>query len=382
MNGCSQRSLLVFADDWGRHPSSCQHLVRRLRANYKVLWVNTIGTRRPQLNAITWRRIVEKLTNWKRGLRQVSDTMWVIDLPMLPNVGGRLARALNQRIATRQLNDVMSKLDMSDTIVLTTLPYVLWMIDRITKAGLIYYVTDDYSHWPGADRDALLAADSEMSRAAQIVLAVSHSLLARYELSPHREYFPHGVDRDHFASARSCDPPTAIVTLPRPRIGFFGLIYEKLNFELLTAVARHFSTASIVMIGPIDYCDETFASLPNVHFVGKQPYEQLPAWISGLDALMLPYVDDEMIRQSGPLKLRECLATGKPTISVDIPEVRTLQPHVRVAASIVDFLSNVESSLSESDARLVEARQRAVRNDDWDERAKQLHGWIQTLSKP
>ena len=81
--------LLVFADDWGRHPSSCQHLVRRLRGDYRVLWVNTIGTRSPKADGFTLRRGFEKLNQWRRGLQRESATMSVLDLPMLPRVGGQ-----------------------------------------------------------------------------------------------------------------------------------------------------------------------------------------------------------------------------------------------------------------------------------------------------
>src|SRR3954447_12079457 len=88
--------LLVFVDDWGRHPSSCQHLVRRLRDDYRILWVNSIGTRRVKANALPVRRAVEKLKNWGRGLTQVGERMWVVDLPMLPTLGWRALQSFNR----------------------------------------------------------------------------------------------------------------------------------------------------------------------------------------------------------------------------------------------------------------------------------------------
>ena len=85
----AEAPLLVFADDWGRHPSSCQHLIRRLRDDFRVLWVNSIGTRRVRADSLTFRRGLEKLRNWRRGLSQVDDRMWVVDLPMIPNLENR-----------------------------------------------------------------------------------------------------------------------------------------------------------------------------------------------------------------------------------------------------------------------------------------------------
>jgi glycosyltransferase involved in cell wall biosynthesis len=269
---------------------------------------------------------------------------------------------------------------MHDAVVLTTLPYILWMIERISRRALIYYVTDDYSHWPDADRDVMVTADAEMTKTAQMVAAVSRPLLEKYASAARREYFPHGVDWEHFASSSQLTPPELIDKLPRPRIGFFGLIYEKLDFRLLSAVADHFRTGSLVMIGPEDYCEPQFASKPNVHRIGRQSYHELPTWISGLDALILPYVDDPMIRQSGPIKLRECLATGKPTVSVDVPEVRIFQPHVRMANSVDGFIRELEWALAEQSSELARARSESVRNDGWDLRAAQLRRWIQSLA--
>src|SRR5262249_39053226 len=149
-------------------------------------------------------------------------------------------------------------------------------------------------------------------------------------------------------------------------------------FELLAAVARKFANGSLIFIGPESYCPDSFRSLANVHFLGPKPYAELPRWIAGLDILLLPYVNDEMIRQSDPLKLRECLATGKPTVSIDIPEVRHYRPHVRVASTTDEFVRQVEAAVAESsDDATIDARQRSVASDGWDNRAGQLRAWLE-----
>jgi glycosyltransferase involved in cell wall biosynthesis len=188
------------------------------------------------------------------------------------------------------------------------------------------------------------------------------------------------VDVEHFARVDSSEVHHRLSQLPHPRIGFIGLIYEKLDFRLLARVAERFSQGSVVMIGPVDYCDARLSRMPNVHFMGKQPYDDLPRWMVGLDALVLPYLVDDMIRQSGPLKLRECLAAGKPTVSVDVPEVRIMQPHVRVAATHEEFLSELEQAVSATELasdRLL--RRQAILEDDWDCRAERLERLIESL---
>jgi glycosyltransferase involved in cell wall biosynthesis len=375
--------LLVFADDWGRHPSSPQHLIRRLRHDHPILWVNTIGTRRVAANAVTIRRVMEKVRGWRNGLTRVGDRMWVVDLPMLPGLGNPLLFRLNRGLVTRRLRGILGGLRMSEPVLLTTLPYVHGLTRDLPRRATIYYCTDDYSHWPGADRAMLQRWDRELARHADLLLPVSRSLHSRHESTGRCRYFPHGVDLEHFARAAdpaaSADLPPEIRHLPGPRIGFFGLIYEKLDFELLAAVARSNPAGSLILIGSVVHCPEGFAELPNVHLLGPRPYEELPTYLAGLDALLLPYLaDDPMIRQSSPLKLRECLATGKPTISVDVPEVHSLRPHVRVAADRGDFIAQMWEALrGASDPEAAESRRRAVAADSWDSRAAELRRVIQ-----
>jgi glycosyltransferase involved in cell wall biosynthesis len=384
MDGAERPSLLVFADDWGRHPSSCQHLVRRLQDRWRILWVNTVGTRQVRVDGFTCRRGWEKLRGWSSGLRQVAETMWVLDPPMLPAAANSVWRTVNRTLVTRRIRGVLRRLGMCDPVVLTTLPYTVWLLGNLGQRGLVYNCTDDYSYWPSADRDTLQQAEAEIRRRADVVLAASRRLQQLHRQAARCEYFPHAVDFDHFASAAGSRAlPAQLQQIPNPRVGFFGLIYEKLDFELLTAVVTELPQVNLVLIGPCDYRPAEFALLPRVHFVGPKAYDELPAWIAGLDVLLLPYVDDEMIRQSNPLKLRECLATGKPTVSIDIAEVRQFEPHVRVAASRQDFVAAVRQTLNgQADKTTVVQRQQSVRQESWEARAQQLHDWLALFATP
>ena len=380
-SGAPPPTLLVFADDWGRHPSSCQHLIRRLRGHYRILWANSIGTRRVRMNSFTLRRGIEKLNNWRKGVTTAGEEMSVLDLPMLPAFGSSLVRGINQRMVTRRIVRVLNRLGWDDPIVITTLPYAVELVRNLPRRGLIYYCTDDFSHWPGADRAALQSAEQETTACADMILAVSEVLQARFANHRSCHYFPHGVDLEHFASVQRSAAPPEMSGLPGPRIGFFGLIYEKLDFELLAAVARKYSHGSLVLLGPQVYCPDWFRTLNNVHFLGPKPYAELPQWLAGLDVLLLPYLNDEMIRQSDPLKLRECLASGRPTVSIDIPEVRRYQPWVRVGATRDAFVQQVEeATLENGDAATVRSRQHSVADDGWDCRAARLRQWLTTMT--
>jgi glycosyltransferase involved in cell wall biosynthesis len=359
--------------------------VRRLRDDYRVLWVNSIGTRRVRANALTLRRGLEKLRGWSRGLEQVGEQMWVVDLPMIPGLGNRLAREVNRRLVSGHLRRALGQLGMASPVLLSTLPYVGWLVRGLDVRSKIYYCTDDYSHWPSANGAILRLADREFSAEADLILAASRALLKLHGGEGRCRYLPHGVDFDHFASTRvGAVTPPELARIAPPRVGYFGLVYEKLDFELLGLLARQLADTSFVLVGTVAHCPPEFASLPNVHLLGHRPYDELPRYLAGLDVLLLPYLaDDPMIRRSSPLKLRECLATGRPTVSVDVPEVHSLEPHVRVAHDRGEFLDHVRSALAEPpDPSRIEARQRAVAADGWDQRAQILRSYLRELAAP
>jgi glycosyltransferase involved in cell wall biosynthesis len=308
--------------------------------------------------------------------------MWVIDVPMIPGLNKPALRWINRHLVTWRLNDVLRSLKLDEPLVLTTLPYAHWLIPGLRRRATIYYCTDDYSHWPSADGETLRKADQELTAEADLILAVSQALYQQHDVAGRCRFFPHGVDYAHFASSSQCAIASDLAALPGPRIGFFGLIYEKIDFELLTKLARRFPSASLVLIGSIAYCPENFGSIPNIYLLGPKPYEELPSYIAGLDVLLLPYLaSDPMIQRSGPLKLKECLASGRPTVSVDVPEVRDLEPHVRIATGHEDFIRQASEALSESrDSPAVVARQQSVQQEGWDQRSALLRSYLETCS--
>jgi glycosyltransferase involved in cell wall biosynthesis len=309
--------------------------------------------------------------------------MWLTEVPMVPGVGGSLSRPLNQRLVKARLRSCLARLGFASPLVLTTLPYTSWLIGDLPRRALVYYCTDDFSNWPSADRETLLQAECDLVNECDLIVAASRALEARFDDTGRCHYLPHGVDFEHFATAQTVDMlPTDLAFIPRPRIGFFGLIYEKIDFGLLRQLATRFSDCHLVLIGRVDYRPPEFARLPNVHFFGPQPYEELPKWIAGLDVLLLPYLmNDEMIRQSGPLKLRECLASGKPTVGVDIPDIRALEPFVRVGKDAVEFADQVAEALAESeDGYAVARRQDAVRGDSWENGLTKLRAYLDSVA--
>ena len=173
-----QAGLVVFSDDWGRHPSSCQHLVSQLLPRREVLWVNTIGTRPPRLDRATLMRGLEKARSWARPRpagtvdsrepRVCSPKMW-------PWFRSGFDRRLNAVMLARQLAPLVAALPRP-RVVVTSVPLVADLVGRLPVDRWVYYCADDLSTWPGADGATLRRMERLLLTRVDAVIAVSETL--------------------------------------------------------------------------------------------------------------------------------------------------------------------------------------------------------------
>ena len=214
-------SIVVFSDDWGRHPSSCQHLVRNLLDRYPVLWVNTIGTRAPRLDLQTVKRVGEKLRQWSiaRILKRnqsasgsasgqcpsVAHThphLNVVNPKMWPWFASDRDRRLNRWLLSKQLAPLIEQLP-KPVVALTTLPITADLPKSLPVSRWVYYCVDDFSQWPGLDGDTLRKMDRDMIQRADSLIAVSENLqdmIANDGRSS--SLLTHGVDVDFWNTQR------------------------------------------------------------------------------------------------------------------------------------------------------------------------------------
>ncbi len=374
-------SFVVFGDDWGAHPSSVQHLFRRIARAHRTVWVNTVGLRPPRLDRADAARVVRKLKNIARGAAKgppdaqhtESLDLHVVSPPMVPFMRPSPVRALNRAAVRSAVEDLAKRLDLRDPVVLTTVPNG---VDGAGLAGsrtLVYYCVDDFTHWPGVDALAAATMEGELLAAAHLVVATSAHLAAtrRCARGP-TELLPHGVDVDHLA--RASDPATAPlegVRRGRPVLGYLGLLDARLDVELVTAVARARPDWDVVFIGPSDGAPDPRLAMPNVRILPAVPYAKLPEALAAFDVAVLPYLRNELTRSINPLKLREYLASARPVVATSLPEVKRFEPDLMVADTRDDFIAAVERALGDTRDRRAE-RRALLADDTWDARAERL----------
>ena len=371
--------FVVFSDDWGRHPSSCQHLFRRISRDCRVLWVNTIGLRAAKADGFTFRRGVEKLREWTRPLRQVHERMWVFAPVMLPVSGESMMGRANRWWTAGSIRRTTRRLGLRAPVLFASVPTAVDYVGRLGESAVVYYITDDYSHWPGGDADKISAADHGLACAADLVLPCNQVLSDLHSGMARRTcLLPHAVDLEHFAAGGVV--PDDLPPHAGPRVCFFGLVYEKIDLPLLALLAKARRDVQIVLIGPVKTDTSVLDGLANVVLLGPRSYERLPVYLQAMDALVVPYVVDEETLRKGPLKIRECLAAGKPTVARSIPDMEQYRDLVTLYDSPEQFVSAVDAALQQAgQCDLAQRMRQRIAADTWEARVETVMKQIELV---
>jgi glycosyltransferase involved in cell wall biosynthesis len=368
------RDIVCFSHDFHGDPLSKNHLMRLLSRENRVLWVNSIGYRSPRAcRADAW-RAADKLLRAAQPLLEVEPNLFVLNPIAIPAYGGGVVRAINRRWLGGQVRRAMRRLEFARAISWVFNPAAAVVAGALGEESLIYHCVDEYTAFAGVSAPALAELEGELLRRADLVIVSADRLRpARQARNPRTVLVRHGVDFDHFR--RALDPalavPLRLKGLPRPVVGYFGLISEWVDLELLAELGRRFASGSVVAVGRATVDVSPLERAPNVHLVGRRPYEELPAWCKGFDVAVIPFRVNELTMNANPLKAREYLAAGLPVVSTPLPEVARL-PGCRTAEAGDPFCRAVDAALADPGPR--PARSEAMRGEGWAARLDEIRG--------
>ncbi len=340
--------ILCFSHDWTGDPLSKTHVMRILSQENRVLWVNSIGYRAPSATGADLRRALRKLAAATTPLREVEPNLFVLHPLAIPAYGRPGIRRLNRQLLRIQVRRAMRTLGFRRPLNWVFNPAAGLIAGGLGEKAIIYYCVDEYTAFTGVDRAAISEIEDSLLTRADLVITSSERLQeSKSRRNPNTYLLRHGVDFEHFR--RALDPeveiPAEILNLPRPVIGYFGLIAQDwVDLELLARLADQFSTASIVMLGKVTMELGSLASRPNVHLLGRKAYADLPAYCKGFDVGIIPFPISEVTLNANPLKAREYLAAGLPVVSTAIPEVEALG-QCFIGRDQEDFLHKMNQAL-------------------------------------
>lgn len=374
------RDILCFSHDWSGDPLSKTHLMRVLARDNRILWVNSIGYRTPTVSKADASRAFKKLLSVSVRVREVEPNIFVLSPLAIPAYGKPSVRALNRRLLRYQVKRAMLQLAFKKPMNWVFNPPAAVIAGTLGEKELIYYCVDEYMAFSGVSGKSMADFENQLLREADLSIVTSERLLeSRRKINPQTVLVRHGVDFTHFRRALDSQTliPAEIQNLPKPVIGFFGLIADWVDVELMAEVAKHFSSGSMVVLGKVTTDISVLESLPNVHVLGRKPYADLPAYCKGFDVALMPFRINELTLNSNPLKVREYLAAGLPVVSSPIPEVEVLGV-CRIANGPTETIAEIEAALREPGPSV--ARSEAVRNESWESRVDDIRGHLANLS--
>jgi glycosyltransferase involved in cell wall biosynthesis len=365
------RDLLVFGEDWGGLPSSTQHLMRHLSRDRSIVWINSIGMRRPRLSYTDLRRTAIKLGSALRPVLQRSshprapDNIHVLAPLAVSWPGNKAVDRLNAQLLGRQVGATLRARAMHDPIVWASLPNAVIALDAIKANKVVYYCGDDYAALPHVDPEIIRELEQRIVNRADVVVAASEFLFQRLPAGK-TVYLPHGVDIDLFS--HPCAPARDL-PLGRPVAGYYGSIAAWVDIDMIARAAATLPDWDFVLIGPITTDVSVLTAMPNVRLLGPRPHAQLPSYAQHWTVSLLPFKRTRSIEACNPLKLREYLAAGRPIASISMPALKPYQSLLSVADP--ERFAEAICRAAVDQGRNA-ARQASVRHESWAARSERL----------
>jgi glycosyltransferase involved in cell wall biosynthesis len=380
----NQDIVCLSSQDWNALWTRKQRFMQRFaQQGNRVLYIEgqaslaSIGILRAD-----WRRAFR----WMAGPRRVQENLYVATLPLVVPCFQMWSaiNTVNNAVLFPLLRHWVKQLGFRQPVLWTYNPHSESLVGKLGEKLAIYECVDELSAAKGLVRSEVVQElERRLLRKVDVVI-VTHENLYRSKKSLARDIhlIPNGAEVEHFRKVSLLDTPVAeeMRKIPRPIVGFLGTIQYWIDMDLLRFLAIARPDWSFALIGPIGRLAQIdkIQHLPNVYLLGRKPYDDLPSYLKAFDVCLNPYVLDETAANCSPLKLYEYLATGKPVVSVDMPEARKFEGFVRIGrtySNILDHLDQVINGEAHPED-LAGCRIQAVDGQSWDDRFYQLEGIV------
>lgn len=361
------------------------HLMSRLARENRVLFVESLGLRQPQLAGRDLTRIARRL---RRGLAppRELDGLYVLSPLVIPLHRNRLVRALNAQLLPALVRRSTRRLGFRRPILWAYVPQAEVLLDALDPSLVVYHCVDDIAAHERIDTVSFRAAEERFAARADLVLASAPALLERMRtISDNVLYAPNVADTELFAQALEPGPlDPGMAALPSPRIVFTGAIASaKLDMPLIAALARGRRDCSFALVGPVGLGDphtdvSALQAEPNVHLLGLRSYAQLPQVLRAADVGLIPYARNPLTNSIFPMKVYEYLAAGLPVLSTPLPALEGVQD-VLSASDAAGMLEQLQVALELDDPERRAERSRAAAEHSWDRRLQEIAAAVGAL---
>jgi glycosyltransferase involved in cell wall biosynthesis len=327
-----------------------------------------------------------------RRFEQKDEKLWAYT-PLTSGFGRFMSifNRLEFKRLSKTIAELARKIGLERPVLWVYDPLALPLADQLEKQLLVYDCVDDFKSFPAFSKPKkqarLIASEQELVRRADVVFTTAPALYEEKKaVNPNTYYTPNAGDPDHFGQVMDDDlpVPAEIAGLSRPLIGFYGALSNyKVDLELIIKLAREKPGYNFILIGQVGVSERRtdmgeLKNLPNVYLLGPRPYQDLPGFIKGCDALMIPYRINEYTRGCYPIKFHEMLATGKPVVITKLEALSKFHHLVYTADSKQQFIDFMDQALNENDSEKAKKRVAVARENTWDKKVERLKDVVES----
>ncbi len=312
-------------------------------------------------------------------IQKTAEDVWVVVL----HLQGSQAEENVER-QKKMLADLFKERHIQNYLLWYYTPMALLISDFLKPDLVVYDCMDELSAFKFAS-PLLKHLEAQLFAKANIVFTGGYTLYEAKKNQHDSIYpFPSSIDKVHFAKARTeINDPADQATIPHPRLGFYGVIDERFDIELIREAAQQKPDWHFVLIGPVVKIDPaTLPRFANVHYLGSKSYNDLPLYLNGWDIALVPFLLNESTRFISPTKTPEYLAGGKPVISTPIQDV--VHPYgvrglVHIVNNAGEFIQAAEKELAtENKEEWLAESDKFLKGNSWDETWKKMNDLIET----
>lgn len=366
--------FIVFGEDWQSHPSSTQHLFKQLAKQHQVIWINSIGMRKPTFRLIDLKRVFNKLKSLflsKRSSPNAKTTDHSLNLDLtahtlavLPWHDNLIVRLYNKWIFNKK-----GFIGDEPIVYWLSVPTAISLISPREQDKVIYYCGDDFSALAGVDHKMVAPFESELIKKADTIYVVSERLGNKMPKSKVK-MLSHGVDLALFTTQTA--KASELEQISKPIIGFYGSLNAWLDKALLLTLAKERPEYQLVLIGHLIEDFSELLKLENVTHIKAVEHHRLASFSQHWQVSILPFVDNEQIRSCDPLKLKEYIATGTPIVTTRFAAVNPYREIILIADTHQGFIDRIDYAVSLSKSQNLNWRtnqSQQANNHSWQAKA-------------
>lgn len=366
--------FIVFGEDWQSHPSSTQHLFKQLAKQHQVIWINSIGMRKPTFRLIDVKRVFNKLKSLFLSKRsspnaKTTDHSHNLDLTahtlaVLPWHDNLIVRLYNKWIFNKK-----GFIGEEPIVYWLSVPTAISLISPREQDKVIYYCGDDFSALAGVDHKMVAPFESQLIKKADTIYVVSERLANKMPKSKVK-MLSHGVDLALFTTQTA--KARELEQISKPIIGFYGSLNAWLDKALLLTLAKERPEYQLVLIGHLIEDFSELLKLDNVTHIKAVEHHRLASFSQHWQVSILPFVDNEQIRSCDPLKLKEYIATGTPIVTTRFAAVNPYRETILIADTHQGFIDRIDYAVSLSKSQNLNWRtnqSQQANNHSWQAKA-------------